>query len=598
MSVSIQEIKYKTESSGLSDVTIAFVGNVPTSGSTFKQSTIGEYVTAEIKYKLNVGNLDDKMIYYDFGLSLPFITTAIDKTKAYNIYSSLGMSTGVDYTMNLYIGGTGNTQTFEQNNHVVLFNRTNTTDFVIKHSFYMTMDMLQTFNSITGYSKKYRLSKSTWFTPSEFTNLDGTMYNSSSPRFVYHGCKVASSTVEYDRQSILPISAKFWNKNTNNSAPYYLYNNAEITDLLGTPLTGFSNVNATKINFYLDHAGLAPTTAIIRYFKYNASDTPEDWKTNIDLQTLSATITAVSGVQSKISATVPALPVGDYMIYDIVYRGVSGFVNSHYYVASSIGEVCIPVFEPATNNYENPDLQCSEYSIMERVALRMQFMKNDTNISIPVGFDDCCTALYGRDFDDCKKSVKLEVWNGTTTTDTFQAYWTGSNWIGNFDLIQDLVGFAGFNKAYRIPASFAGLDIELRWYLELDFGLFTETIYYVDKIRIKDAEPDVAFADITLKDPSGNVINNICDTDTYATIEVCRVSLTDNYRLVAVIEKGVTVYENDSFVGGTLSLPQKNDRIIFDLEEDFTTLCATYKIDTSMLNYDTDYTAYLIGYKI
>ena len=89
MSVSIQEIKYKTESSGLSDVTIAFVGNVPTSGSTFKQSTIGEYVTAEIKYKLNVGNLDDKMIYYDFGLSLPFITTAIDKTKAYNIYSSL-----------------------------------------------------------------------------------------------------------------------------------------------------------------------------------------------------------------------------------------------------------------------------------------------------------------------------------------------------------------------------------------------------------------------------------------------------------------------------------------------------------------------------
>ena len=74
-----------------------------------------------------------------------------------------------------------------------------------------------------------------------------------------------------------------------------------------------------------------------------------------------------------------------------------------------------------------------------------------------------------------------------------------TNWIGNFDIIQDLVAFAGFNKAYRIPASFAGLDIELRWYLELDFGLFTETIYYVDKIRIKDVEPDVAFSDITLK---------------------------------------------------------------------------------------------------
>lgn len=596
MSVSILEIKYKTESSGLSDVTIPFAGNVPSSGSAFKQCTIGEYVTAEIKYRLNVGNLDNYMVYYDFGLSVPFVPAPVNETRAYNIYCAASLSIGTYYTMNLFIDGTATQEVFEQNNQLVRFKRTSSTEFTIEHSFYMTMDMMQSLSNLTGFAKKYRLTKSTWFTPSEFTNLDGTMYNSSSPRFAYHGVMVRNVNT-YHRQSVIPIQAKFWNKGVNNGTPYYSFNNATITDLLGTPLTAFSNVNASKINFFIDHAGLAPTVAIIRYMKYNTFETLSAWSTQIDLQTVSATITAVSGTQSKITATIPALPIGDYMVYDIVYRSANTYVQSHNFVCSSVGEVCQPYCNPRTNNYEAADLQCSEYSPIERIALRMIYGKTTTGGSITTSFNDCCMAIYGRNFDDCKRSVTLDVFDGTNVVQQFQAFWNGTNWIGNFDSINDDPNFLGLNARYRIPASLAGLDVSLNWYLELDFGTFTETILYEDNIRVKAFEPDVVFTDITLKDPQGNVITNICDVDEYVEVEVCKTGL-DDYRIVGVLQKDVTFFENDSFAAGTTSLPRMTDVIMFDVDTGFTGGCASFKIDASLLEYDYTYNVYLIGYKI
>lgn len=594
--MTITEVRYNTENDYLAQVVIPFTGGLPASGSEFKPSTIGEYMSAEIDFKTSL-SVDNSLFYYDFGLSIPFVLSGVNENIAYQIYALPSFVVGTEYDMELNIYGTNNAKTFEQKNHIVKFIKLSANEFTIKHYFYMTMDMLTTLQNSTGFQKKFRLTKSTWFTPLEFTNLNGTMYNSTSQRFVYHGCKQKYLTSDATTSTIIPINSRFYNKGINNGAPDYLNTAIEFTKSPAmTPTTTMSNVYDTIISFTIDHAGYEPENAIIRLFKYNTDDIADDFNTQLNILNYTATITTITGTQCKVEATIPPKDIGNYIAIAVMYNDAQTLINSCYTPISCEGEVVFPVVDAFTNNYYSNTNYCALYTPAERISARIQYLKNGNNGTIPIGFDDACTALYGRDFDDCKKGVKLEVYVDTDLEETYSmSYLSGTTWTAGFDLVNDNSTFLGIGKNLRVKDHWAGKNIYFRWYLTLDFGTFSAEILYIDSCSIKDYEPDANFETIKLYDPDGNEITNICNTYPYVEVEVCQFS-TNYYLLIAVLQKGTTYYENEQWGGGSISIPTLTDDIIYDLSDFFNTECTRFKIDTSMLEQDVLYTINLIGY--
>lgn len=592
--MTITEIRYITENDYLDPVTISFSGGLPASGSEFKPSTIGEYMTAEIDFKTSL-SLDNANIYYDFALSIPFVLSALNTNQAYQIYSLPSFVVNTEYQMDLFISGTNNAKTYEQNNHQVYFIRTTDNSFTIRHKFYMTYDMLASIQNSLGFQKKYRFTKSTWFASGEFTNPNGTMYNSTSQRFVYHTCKHVSLSSSQDASTIIPINSKFYNKGINNGAPDYLNTAIEFTKFPAmTPVTAMSNVYDTIISFTLDHAGTMPENAILRLFKYDTGETLSTFETQLDIQSYATTITAISGTQCKVEAQVPPQAIGQYIAYIVVYNNTETYINSHYTPISCEGEVLFPVVDAFTNNYYSNTNYCALYAPSERISARIQYIKNGNNITIPIGFDDACTALYGRNFDDCKKGVKLEVYVDTDLEETYSMSYIGGVWSAGFDLVNDNSTLLGIGKNLRVKPHWAGKNIYFRWYLTLDFGTFSAEILYQDTCSIRDYEPLSNFSTIKLYDPDGNEVSNICNTYPYLEVEVCQVA-SNYYLLMAVLQKGSVYYENEQWGGGSISIPTLTDDIIYDLPSYFNTECVRFKIDTSKLEQDVLYTINLIG---
>lgn len=592
--MTITEIRYITESNYLNQVTIGFTGGLPNSGSTFKPSTIGEYMTAEIDFKTSL-SLNNANIYYDFALSIPFVLTPLNTNQAYQIYALSSFVVNTEYAMDLFIDGTNNAKTFQQNNSQVFFIKKTDSTFTIKHKFYMTYDMLASIQNSLGFEKKYRLTKSTWFTTTEFTNLNGTMYNSTSQRFVYHACKHVSLSSTQDASTIIPINSRFYNKGINNSSPYYLHVGNDFTKSPAmTPTTAMSNVYDTIISFTLNHGGFAPEDAVLRLFKYDTTDILDNFETQLDIQSYSATITPISATQCKVEALVPSQAIGQYIAYIVVYNKTNGYINSHYTPIASEGEVIFPVVDAFTNNYYSNQNYCALYAPSERISARIQYSKNGNNIDIPIGFDDACTALYGRTFDDCKKGVKLEVYVDTDLEETYSMSYIGSVWSAGFDLVNDNSTFLGVGKNLRVKPHWANKNIYFRWYITLDYGTFSAEILYQDTCSIRDYEPLSNFSSISLYDPDGNEISNICNTYPYVEVEVCQVA-SNYYLLMAVLQKGSVYYENEQWGGGSVSIPTLTDNIIYDLPNYFNTECVRFKIDTSKLEQDVLYTINLIG---
>lgn len=605
MALNITDIIYHTEGAHLSDTNLYFTGNVQTNLDIFPACTIGEKKEARLKYTSTVSTLNNE-ITYDFCIGTSAYSFNHDRLNSYYIVNDSTKLINTWYDMTLQIGGYfTDPRISQQNNTRVQFRYTDASrmNIEIYHTMWIRKNTYTAIGDLgTTNISKYDSFRKTSLLSSDFDNSLDTSYKGSTAYFIYHSTQHyinATNTIDDTRKVFIPMRSNFWNKNHDNAtADMQIVSINYFTPLL-VPTTTLNDTDNTIVEFIINHfMGLPPTSSIIRLCKNENYDGTLDWASQLDIEDYVSTITIISPTQVKVSATIPPKPVGEYMIYDVVWAGVPNFVNSHYAIVRSTGVTCIPVVETFYQTAKIANEVCPILAPIERYGARLRIHKDGTNAQILTGFNTCSLSRYGKTFNECFKTLKLEVLKSGVVQYTRYGYQIGFRWAGDFYVLQDSSFINLAVKDLRVNEDWAGQTITHRWTMNFDFDTYTEDVVYENTIQVKAFEVDGVTFDISVLDTNLNPISVICSDVSELVLKICKVPVNaDVYNIIAVLYKdNIDVKENDTF---TNLLGNVNDTIFYDLGSEFggTSPCTTYKLNVGSLPIGVDYKIGFISYK-